>query len=100
MYSIDTNMRRARLLGNERSIVTGKALKCKGMVSVRLEVLSFLEIVERLKKVYQDEGCWRRPLPNHTPAQINKQSLDAALRRSTALEQRTFCGPSRQIFRA
>jgi len=44
MYSIVTNMRRSRLLEKERSIVTEKALKCKGMVSVRLEVLSFLEI--------------------------------------------------------
>jgi hypothetical protein len=35
MYSTeyDTNMRRARLLGKEHSIVTEKALKCKGMVS-------------------------------------------------------------------
>lgn len=93
MYSVDTNMRRARLLGKERSIVTEKALKCKGMVSVRLEVLSFPEIVERLKKACQDEGCWRLPLPNHIPVQIDKQSLDAALRRSQRSSNELFVGP-------
>ncbi|KAL2410572.1 hypothetical protein ABEF91_000561 [Exophiala dermatitidis] len=97
-------MRRARLLGKERSIVTEKALKCKGMVSVRLEVLSFPEIktkdptklksnVKRLKKAFQDEGCWRLPLPNHIPAQIDKQSLDAALRHSQRSSKELFVGP-------
>lgn len=63
MSSIDTKMRRARLLEKERSIVTEKALKCKGIVSVRLKVLSFSEIktkdptklksnIERLKKAF------------------------------------------------
>jgi len=66
MSSIDTKMRRARLLGKECSIVTRKALKGKGTVSLYLEVLSFLEIkmkyptklknmVERLKKAFRDE---------------------------------------------
>ncbi|KIW54605.1 hypothetical protein PV05_06954 [Exophiala xenobiotica] len=97
-------MRRARLLGKERSIVTEKALKCKGMVSVRLEVLSFPEIktkdptklknnVERLKKAFWDEGCWRLPLPNHIPAQIDKQSLDAAIRHSQRSSEELFVGP-------
>lgn len=104
MSSIDTKMRRARLLGKERSIVTEKALKCKGMVSVRLDVLSFPEIktkdptklksnVNRLKKAFQDEGCWRLPLPNHIPAQIDKQSLDAALRHSQRSSKELFVGP-------
>ncbi|KIW30935.1 uncharacterized protein PV07_02626 [Cladophialophora immunda] len=101
---MDTKMRRARLLGKERSIVTEKVLKCKGMVSVRLEVLSFPEIktkdptklksnVERLKKAFQDEGCWPLPLPNHIPAQIDKQSLDAALRHSQRSIKELFVGP-------
>ncbi|KAK5401674.1 hypothetical protein LTR06_011038 [Exophiala xenobiotica] len=96
-------MRRARLLGKERSIVTEKALKCKGMVSVRLEVLPFPEIktkdptkpknnVERLKKTFQDEGCWPLPLPNHIPAQIDKQGLDAALWLSQRSSKEPFVG--------
>ena len=86
-------MRRARLREKERGLATEKALKCRGTVSVRLEVLYFPQFktkdpnklkknVERLKNAFLDEGCLRLPLPNHIPAQIDEQSLNAALRHS------------------
>lgn len=84
-------MRRAWFQDQARRLAREKAIKYKGTVSIKIEVLHFPwhdtgepdeRNVERLKKCFRDEGCCRLELQNHIPAVIDQPQLDAALRTS------------------
>jgi hypothetical protein len=90
-------MWRAQLQAQERRLEAEKGIKYKGTASIKIEVLQFRsdkikttdkakkeverpKNVERLEKVFRDEGCLRLDFKNHIPAVIDQQQLDTALR--------------------
>ena len=84
-------MRRSQLKAQEERLNREKGIRYKGTASIEIQVLQFPaqkigrtsgKNVERLKKVFRNEGCERLILRNHVPAMIHQGQLDLALQAS------------------
>ena len=94
-------MLQSRTSDQEQRLVAERLVKYTGTARVKLEFLHFpneprelnLKNVERLKKCFQTEGCYRLVLENRIPAIIDASQLNDALQASGILATELLSHP-------
>ena len=95
-------MRQARVREEEVRLEAEKRFKFKGTARIRLEQLCFPwndakdlneKNVDRLKAIFQQDGCRRLEVQHHVPAIIDEGRLDAAIT-AAGISPRTLVSPA------